>query len=161
MRERERLAPPVLQAPEARERIVEGGLRLLEVAIGASDPGEVVERVGDRLGAGEAVKEEDRLLPERSAAGGAAPRRAGTSRRSPRRRTACRRRAPRRAERGPRARARERPRCRRDTTAASPTRVSPTASKRSSSRRRASASASAKSASASARWTNWASMACW
>ena len=64
MREGERLAPPVLQAPEARERIVEGGLRLLEVAIGASDPGEVVERVGDRLGAGEAVKEEDRLLPE-------------------------------------------------------------------------------------------------
>jgi hypothetical protein len=36
--ERERLAPPILQAPEARERIVEGGLRLLEVAIGAGDP---------------------------------------------------------------------------------------------------------------------------
>jgi hypothetical protein len=63
MRERERLAPPVLEPPEARERLVERGPRPLDVAVGTGNPGEVVERVGDRLCAGEAVEEEDRLLP--------------------------------------------------------------------------------------------------
>ena len=38
VRKRERFAAPVLQVPEARERLIEHGLRVLQVAIGAGAP---------------------------------------------------------------------------------------------------------------------------
>ena len=160
MRECERLAPPVLQAPEARERIVERGLRLLEVAVGAGDPGQVVERVGDRLGAGEAVKEEDRLLQKIRGW----PFGPSSSRHSPKVTP---------SKNGVSSSGTASSSARASSTRARAAALSPryhgsvadacvaAASKRWSSRRRASASASAKSASASARWTYWANMACW
>jgi len=60
--EGERLARAVLEGAEALQGLGERGRRTVEIAGRARGPGQVVERVADGLGAGEAMKREDRLL---------------------------------------------------------------------------------------------------
>ena len=81
--ERQRLARAVLDGAEALQGLVERGRGPREIAGRARGPGQVVERIADGLGAGEAMEEEDRLLEVQARAALRARRAAGTGRTSP------------------------------------------------------------------------------